>query len=89
MLRKTLALAVLMALGAHAQAETVDVKIEVQEVEIAIDNAGTTRRMWTYGGTIPGPVIRVALFWMTVARRAARAGRARGRHNEAPRRGAP
>src|SRR5690606_8999477 len=26
---------------------------------LVIDNAGTTHPMWTYGGTIPGPLVRV------------------------------
>lgn len=40
-------------------AETVKVEITAKEVDIAIDNAGTTQRMWTFGGTIPGPLVRV------------------------------
>ena len=62
MLRITQALVVLFTfvLGASPGfADTVKVDITVEEVEIAIDNAGNTRRMWTYGGTIPGPVVRV------------------------------
>jgi len=47
------------ALTLPALAETVQVEMEVQEVDIAIDNAGNTRRMWTYNGTIPGPLVRV------------------------------
>ncbi|HHX83275.1 MAG TPA: multicopper oxidase domain-containing protein, partial [Pseudomonadaceae bacterium] len=42
-----------------AMAETVQVEMTVKEVDIAIDNAGNTRRMWTYEGTIPGPLVRV------------------------------
>jgi nitrite reductase (NO-forming) len=40
-------------------AATVDVTMTVKEVDIAIDNAGNKRRMWTYDGTIPGPLVRV------------------------------
>lgn len=40
-------------------AETVKVEMTVKEVDIAIDNAGNTRRMWTYDGAIPGPLVRV------------------------------
>jgi nitrite reductase (NO-forming) len=40
-------------------AETVKVEMIVQEVEIPIDNAGNTQKMWTYNGTVPGPVVRV------------------------------
>lgn len=47
------------ALPLLAQAETIKVEMTAQEVDIAIDNAGNTRRMWTYDGTIPGPVVRV------------------------------
>ena len=54
----------LMLIGAAtfpwlAQAETIKVEMTAQEVDIAIDNAGNTRRMWTYDGAIPGPVVRV------------------------------
>ncbi|MBV1928801.1 MAG: multicopper oxidase domain-containing protein [Gammaproteobacteria bacterium] len=41
------------------QAETVNVDMAVQEIELAIDNAGNTQKMWTYDGTVPGPVVRV------------------------------
>lgn len=54
----------LMLIGAAAlpwyvQAETVKVEMTAKEVDIAIDNAGNTRTMWTYDGAIPGPVVRV------------------------------
>tara|TARA_R110001599_G_scaffold69294_1_gene195020 strand:+ start:23 stop:964 length:942 start_codon:yes stop_codon:yes gene_type:complete len=42
-----------------AVAETIKVEMTAKEVDIAIDNAGNTRRMWTYDGAIPGPVVRV------------------------------
>lgn len=42
-----------------AQAETVPVNLTVVEKELVIDNKGTTQAMWTYDGTVPGPVIRV------------------------------
>jgi len=42
-----------------AAAEVVKVEIPVIEKELVVDNAGTKHNMWTYGGTIPGPVIRV------------------------------
>lgn len=45
--------------GPAALAETVDVELTVLEKELAIDNQGTTRRAWTYEGTIPGPLVRV------------------------------
>jgi len=40
-------------------ADTVPVKIPVIEKDMAIDNKGTVQRVWTYGGTIPGPLVRV------------------------------
>jgi nitrite reductase (NO-forming) len=42
-----------------ATAATVAVNIPVREVDLVIDNAGTKQSMWTYGGTIPGPLVRV------------------------------
>ncbi len=42
-----------------APAATVEVEMTVKELEIAVDNAGTKQKMWTYGGTIPGPLVRV------------------------------
>ncbi|HWK52746.1 MAG TPA: multicopper oxidase domain-containing protein [Hyphomicrobiales bacterium] len=49
-----------MAVGAQpALADTVNVEFTVKEVDIPIDNAGNTRRMWTYDGAIPGPLVRV------------------------------
>jgi nitrite reductase (NO-forming) len=42
-----------------ALAETVPVEMRVIEQEITIDNKGTTQAMWTYNGTVPGPVVRV------------------------------
>lgn len=46
-----------LSLTAHA--ERVKVDMHVEEAKIAIDNAGNTQSMWTYGGSIPGPVVRV------------------------------
>ncbi len=42
-----------------APAETVKVSMTVKEVELEIDNKGTKQMMWTYDGTIPGPLVRV------------------------------
>lgn len=42
-----------------ALAETVKVEMSVIEKELVIDNKGTTQRMWTFGGTVPGPLVRV------------------------------
>lgn len=58
------ALSSILVLGAGlamqpALAATVKVDLTTKEADIAIDNAGTTQRMWTYEGAIPGPLIRV------------------------------
>lgn len=44
---------------AIAYADVVKVDMSVIEHEITIDNAGNKQRMWTFGGTIPGPLVRV------------------------------
>lgn len=62
MLKRTLPAALLAVAGFTAYplyAETVNVEMTVEEVEVAVDNAGNTQRMWTYEGTIPGPLVRV------------------------------
>lgn len=51
--------AALATLAMPVAAETVQVEMTVKEVDIPIDNAGNTRRMWTYEGAIPGPLVRV------------------------------
>lgn len=58
LIRSALILGLLQAPLA-ATAETVDVELEVIEKDLVVDNAGTTQRMWTYDGQVPGPVIRV------------------------------
>ena len=45
--------------AAPIQAKTINVEMEVQEIDLPIDNAGNTQKMWTYNGTVPGPVVRV------------------------------
>jgi nitrite reductase (NO-forming) len=47
------------ALNQSVLAKEVKVDITVQELELEIDNKGTKQMMWTFGGTIPGPVVRV------------------------------
>lgn len=43
-----------------AMAEVVKLEIPVLEIaDLQIDNAGTKQSMWTYNGTIPGPLVRV------------------------------
>ncbi len=56
---RSLLCAALAALALPVAAETVQVNMTVKEVDIPIDNAGNTRRMWTYEGAIPGPLVRV------------------------------
>ncbi|HEY9398075.1 MAG TPA: multicopper oxidase domain-containing protein [Burkholderiales bacterium] len=46
--------------AADVMAATVKVEIPVREVaDLQVDNAGTKQSMWTYNGTIPGPLVRV------------------------------
>lgn len=40
-------------------ANVIDVTLTAKEVDVVVDNSGTTQRMWTYDGSIPGPLIRV------------------------------
>ena len=54
----SLSLAGLMTI-ATAQAEVIKVDIPVIEKDVVIDNAGNTQPMWTFGGEIPGPLVRV------------------------------
>jgi len=54
-----LTFAMIAGLASQAYAETVKVNIPVIEKDLAVDNKGTTQRMWTFGGTIPGPLVRV------------------------------
>lgn len=51
--------ACLLPLATGVSAETVEVDLEVIEKEVAVDNSGTTRSMWTYDGQVPGPLVRV------------------------------
>ena len=51
--------AAMLGFVAPAIAGKVQVDMTVKEVDIPIDNAGNTRRMWTYDGVIPGPLVRV------------------------------
>lgn len=51
--------ALLLAASQQGLAATVKVSIPVIEKDMAIDNKGTKQRVWTYGGTIPGPLVRV------------------------------
>ncbi|MEA3299347.1 MAG: multicopper oxidase domain-containing protein [Pseudomonadota bacterium] len=45
--------------SALAAADTIKVDMTVKEVDVVVDNAGTRQAMWTYNGTIPGPLVRV------------------------------
>lgn len=40
-------------------AKTIDVEMKVKELKLAVDNKGSQQSMWTFGGTIPGPLVRV------------------------------
>ncbi len=54
------AAAVLLTAPPIIRAEVVEVEMVVKELELAVDNEGNKQKMWTYGGTIPGPLVRVA-----------------------------
>lgn len=58
-IRRAFALLVLAGIATPAFAKTVKVEMTVKEVELQVDNKGTKQKMWTYGGTIPGPLVRV------------------------------
>jgi nitrite reductase (NO-forming) len=56
--------AVLLAVGLSGVsmtilAKTVKIEIPVIEKELVINNAGDKQQMWTFGGEIPGPLVRV------------------------------
>lgn len=53
------ALGIALALASTARAKTVEVNMTVRELEVPVDNKGTKQLMWTYDGTIPGPLVRV------------------------------
>lgn len=53
------ALLIAAASVAPAFAEPVRVDMRAIELDLEVDNKGTTQRMWTFGGTIPGPLVRV------------------------------
>jgi len=49
-----------VALNAQrVEAKTVKVTIQAVETEVEIDNSKTKYPAWTFGGTMPGPVVRV------------------------------
>jgi nitrite reductase (NO-forming) len=51
--------ALLLCAAGPLAAANVKLTINVKEVELPVDNAGNKQAMWTYGGTIPGPLVRV------------------------------
>lgn len=55
----SLACAAMVAGPMVAAAATVEVTMTAKEVDIAVDHSGKKRRMWTYDGKIPGPLVRV------------------------------
>lgn len=54
-----LLLAAALLLAPPAAAKVVEVTITVKELDLVVDHAGTKQPMWTFGGTIPGPLVRV------------------------------
>lgn len=60
MKKLTIALGLALAFSAGAlQAKTVNITLTAKEVDLPIDNKGTMYRTWTFGGQVPGPVVRV------------------------------
>jgi nitrite reductase (NO-forming) len=60
MKKLALAMGVALALaGTALQAKTVSLSLTAKEVDLPIDNKGTMYRSWTFGGQVPGPVLRV------------------------------
>lgn len=51
--------ALLAAFAQPAEAKVVKVTMKAMETEVEIDNKGTKYPAWTFGGAIPGPVVRV------------------------------
>lgn len=45
--------------GAALANNVVEVTMTAKEVDVVVDNSGTTQRMWTFDGAIPGPLVRV------------------------------
>ncbi|MCK9469161.1 MAG: multicopper oxidase domain-containing protein [Porticoccaceae bacterium] len=45
--------------GMASAANVVEVTMTAREVDVVTDNSGTTHRMWTYDGIVPGPLVRV------------------------------
>jgi len=56
---KLAGVAVLSLMPTITAAETVKVTLEALESDLVIDNQGNKQAMWSYGGTVPGPVLRV------------------------------
>lgn len=56
---KHLLSAALLLAAAPVGAATLKVEIPIRELDLVIDNAGNSQPMWTYNGTIPGPLVRV------------------------------
>lgn len=52
-------LGALVTLPLTVSAEVVKVTLSSKEVDLPIDNKGTTYKAWTFDGKIPGPVVRV------------------------------
>ncbi|MGK7345466.1 MAG: multicopper oxidase domain-containing protein [Candidatus Nitrospinota bacterium M3_3B_026] len=53
------AAAALVFAAPAARAETVEVTIHAIEKDVVIDGKGTKYPAWTFGGSVPGPVVRV------------------------------
>ncbi len=58
-MKSALLAALLLAGMPVAMAKTHQVELTVEETDVVVDNNGTVQAMWTYGGEVPGPVVRV------------------------------
>ncbi len=56
---QVLLLTSLIGFSSMTKAKTVDVEMAVKELQLEINNKGDKQPMWTFGGTIPGPLVRV------------------------------
>lgn len=53
------ALATGLFMSSQVQAKTVEVTIHAIEKDVEYDNKGSTYHAWTFGGEVPGPVVRI------------------------------
>lgn len=59
LIRPLLVLAACLIPPAMAFGATLEVELVAVETDLVVDNNGTKQAMWTYDGTVPGPLVRV------------------------------